>query len=70
MNKLFLFLTALMLFVLPSCSTFINLGDSEKSGTNGEDYLPEELSDEEQKESVIAQKVCYTFFYSLEFYFP
>jgi len=51
MNKLFLFLTALMLFVLPSCSTFINLGDSEKSGTNGEDYLPEELSDEEQKES-------------------
>jgi hypothetical protein len=51
MNKLFLFLTALMMFILPSCSTFINLGDSEKSGTNGEDYLPEELSDEENKES-------------------
>jgi len=34
MNKLFLFLTTLMMFILPSCSTFINLGDSEKSGTN------------------------------------
>lgn len=52
MNKITLFLTVTFLtFMFSSCDTFVNLGDSEKGSVGGEDYLPEELSDDEKKES-------------------